>query len=65
MKRTVVKLLCALTCVVVLSACKTAGPVIHPEPQPVKLQPMPIKPQPKGASTARRELLQQPTPTPR
>lgn len=61
---TAVKLLCALTCAVALCACKTAGPVICPTPQPVVLPAMPDKPVPKGATTAQRELLQQGSTTP-
>ena len=64
MKPTAVKLLCVLTCAVALSACKTAGPVIRPDPQPVVLPAMPDKPVPRSATVARQELLQPQTTTP-
>lgn len=61
--RTVLNVTLLLLCAVAMCSCTHSGPVLRPDPSPVVLPPMPSKPVPQGAQTARRELLAQPTPT--
>ncbi|KRG63893.1 hypothetical protein ABB26_09930 [Stenotrophomonas humi] len=62
--RNVPKAILLLLSAAVMCSCSRSGPVLRPEPAPVVLPPMPSKPVPQGASTARHELLQQATPMP-
>ena len=61
--RSVLNVILLLLCAVAICSCSRSGPVLRPEPAPVVLPPMPSKPVPQGASTARRELLVQPMQT--